>query len=182
MKKAKGFTLIELLLTLSIVILVISGIYTFLISSTNANNSVSNEIEIQTQGEKAINFMVDNLIDSYGIAMVNDKLDEAGLKSINGIQVLDKFAVSRKENVDTDTPYFSIFQLKDGQLYYLKNNLLVNDIQSSGTVISNSINSITLNPLPLGSYADAKGVKIVIELKYKDKTKTFSNTVYFRNK
>lgn len=164
-KFKKGFTLIELLVSISLILIVMVGIFTFFISTYKANNSVNDEMEIQSQGEKAINFIMDTSIDGYGV--YGEVADNNTDKTLFKIKKTDG--------------YYCIYKLKDNKLYYIKSS----DKDDEPTQkISELINSIELTPLLSSdnTFANAKGIKITIKLGKKDITKTITNEVYFRNK
>lgn len=171
-KLKKGFTLIELLISISLILIVMGGIFTFFISTYKANNSVNDEIELQSQGEKAINFMMDNIIEAKGIESVIDTKD-ADVTEQSAPTDIKKLVVSKIDST------YNIFEIKNDALYYSNSN----DVNSDAVnMISNFIYSVQISSLKDADLKSAEGIRINIYLKKKDMTKTITNEVYFRNK
>ncbi|GCD13234.1 type II secretion system protein [Clostridium tagluense] len=169
--KKKGVTLIELIITIAILSIVLSVIGSFFFTNYKALNSVNKDLELQSKGEKAINCMMDSIIDGYGVVEV---------KAIEGSPEteISKLAVTKEL-------YTSVFELRNGILYYGKGTLT--DINGKANEkVCNSIKSIMITTLPIGeSFSNCTGLKIKITMA-SDKTgkleKVFGNEVYFRNK
>lgn len=172
LKFKKGFTLIELLISISLILIVMVGIFTFFISTYKANNSVNDEMELQSQGEKAINFMMDNLIEAKGIELVIDSKD-ADVTEQSATIDIKRLVVSKIDST------YNIFEIKNYTLYYSNSNDANSDAVN---LLSNLIDSVQIEPLNGADFKGAKGIKINIKLKKKDMIKTISNEVYFRNK
>lgn len=172
--KRKGVTLIELLITLGIVSIVLSSIYTFLFTNYNTLNSVNNDLELQSQGEKAINFMIDSIIEGYGVVEV---------KATDGSDVVSSTESEiSKLSVKKDT-YVSIFELRNGVLYYGEVALETDTNEKANKEICHSIKSIIITTLPSDrSFSNCAGLKIKITMKSGKTEKVFVNEIYMRNK
>ncbi|MGK0468711.1 PilW family protein [Clostridium sp.] len=172
----KGITLIELIIAMAISAIVLSVISTFFFTNYNTLNSVNKDLELQSQGEKAINFMVDNIIEGYGVAEVK-KIDgsDVVLNSSSETEIT-KLSVIKQDSDETE--YNSNFEMDSGVLKYMKG--------TEGAVnreICKSIKSIKITPLPSGeSFTDCKGIGIKITMKSDKIEKVFVNEVYMRNK
>ena len=172
----KGFTLIELIIAMAILSIALLVISSFFFTNYNALNSVNIDLELQSQGERAINFMVDNIIDGYGVDEVK-KVDGSNVAVNSSSETeITKLSVIKQDSDETE--YTSIFELDNGVLKYMKG--------TEGAVnreICNSIKSIIITPLPSGkSFVDCTGLTIKITMESDKIEKVFVNEVYLRNK
>ncbi|MGV8983341.1 PilW family protein [Clostridium sp.] len=173
--KKKGMTLIELLIAMAILAIVLSVVSTFFLTNYNTLNSVNKDLELQSQGEKAINFMVDNIIDGYGIKTAEKLLVNIDLNSSSETEIT-KLSVAKQDS--TEKKYISVFELDKGILNYDKGT-----DGSVNTEICNGIKSIIITPLPLGkSFSSGNGLRIKITMEAGKLEKVFVNEVYMRNK
>jgi prepilin-type N-terminal cleavage/methylation domain-containing protein len=183
--KKKGITLVELIIAMAILSIVLSVISSFFFVNYKALNSVNKDLELQSQGEKAINFMVDNIIEGYGVKTVetplinlisnNETEVDENLK-LNSETEIKKLSVAKQDG--KEVKYTSVFELDNGVLNY--------DKGTDGSVngeICNGIKSIIITPLPLGkSFSSGNGLLIKITMKSDKLEKVFVNEVYMRNK
>ncbi|MCB2298706.1 PilW family protein [Clostridium tagluense] len=178
--KKKGITLIELIIAMAILAIVLSVISSFFLTNYKALNSVNKDLELQSQGEKVINFMVDNIIDGYGVKTVETPL--VNLISKNETEVNENL----KLNNETEIKKLCIERLEAGGEEYkfeLDGNTLNFYKGSEKKEICNDVSTITVTPLPSGkSFTDCKGIRIEVKLKLDKIEKKFVNEVYLRNK
>lgn len=173
--KKKGVTLIELLVTIAIISIVFSVISSFFFTNYKTLNSVNKDLELQSQGERAISFMVDNIIEGYGVESVERLLNTIALDSITETEIT-KLSVKKQDSAENK--YTSVFELDNGILNYTKG--------TDGSVkveVCNSVKSIIITPLPSGkSFSSGNGLRIKITMKSDEQEKVFVNEVYLRNK
>lgn len=178
--KKKGITLVELIIAMAILSIVLSVISSFFFVNYKTLNSVNKDLELQSQGEKTINFMVDNIIEGYGVKTVEIPL--VNLVSNNETEVNENL----KLNNETEIKKLSIERLKAGGEEY-KFELVGNTLNfykglEEKKEICNNVSTILVTPLPSGkSFTDCKGIRIEIKLKLDKIEKEFVNEVYFRN-
>lgn len=169
--KKKGITLIELIIAMAISAIVLSVISTFFLTNYKALNFVNKDLRLQSQGEKAINFMVDNIIDGYSVIEVvdhsgSDKTSESKDISIERLSIQRLEAGGEEYKFELDGNMLNFYKGVEGK-----------------KEICNDVSTIIVTPLPSNkSFIDCKGIKIKIKLESDKIEKEFVNEIYMRNK
>ncbi|KOA21413.1 hypothetical protein CLHOM_00840 [Clostridium homopropionicum DSM 5847] len=184
-KKKKGFTLMELLITLALMGIVAAAISTFFFSNYNTLFKVSKELDLQREGERAIDFISKKAMESKGIGEIQPGINTLDQNSITDVT---KFVFKiPNQDVDDTTIKGNIFWLEtvEGkvQLNYSEGNFdSVNNsyIATGKTVISTGIKSIELKSSNF--FKDASNVEVTIQLEEGQEEKTINSIIYFRNK
>ncbi|MBW9155235.1 PilW family protein [Clostridium tagluense] len=170
--KKKGITLIELIIAMAILFIVLSVISSFFFTNYKTLNLVNKDLELQSQGEKVINFMVDNIIDGYSVLEVVDIADDKDKKAESKEISIKRLSIQRLKAGGEKYK----FELEGNALNFYKG-------EEGKKEICNDVSTIILTPLPLKkSFIDCKGVRIEIKLKLDKVEKKFVNEIYLRNK
>lgn len=168
-KGKKGFTLIELITVLSIVVVVIGAVSSFLISNIKTYNMASDQIEVQDQAKKAMEFFIDKAIEAKGIGrIVNDSYGNLKVFELidSSDHVYAAFHIDRvkfgNENIElgfgTDIDHPELFEL-----------------------VAENLTAFTLEPREGTDLQNCKGLKITITTKKNNSKVTLSSEVYYRN-
>lgn len=162
----KGVTLAELIITLGIFALVLSIAYPFFISNFKFITKSKSEIEYQSEGQKALDKIVNIAMESKGIfdvKLVNNS--EEGSYAIKNIAFII--------NGDNENDSYTVeFQLKKGRLY------------CEGKEVAKGIKYIEAIPSNKNiqwpeEKSNVIGVRLIIKL---ENNKRLETEVYFRNK
>lgn len=162
--KSKGVTLIELIIALAIFSVVLSIAYSFFISNYKSLNNAQSEVEYQSQGQKAIDKIINIAMQSKGITAV-----ELGYNS-EGTSTSIKSITFQREGITETVKLY-----EKGELYYIKNNNEGDKIE-----VAKGIKYIGIGSIPEDiDFLQAEGIKIIIKL---GEDKRLETEVYFRNK
>ena len=164
--KNRGITLLELIITMAILLIVTSAIFSFFLSSNKSMNALEEKNTIQNEGEAAINRLSETT------------LNGSSIKAINGIS----FSEITGDNINITTLvinniYSSVenqYKVENGKLFFKTSD------KTSWELLSNYVQSLVITPIK-NNVGATKGIKIVLILQYKDALKTFTNQIYFRN-
>lgn len=184
----QGVTLIELLLVLAIAGIVMSSVMSFLITNIRTFDMMENDIELQQQGQFAMDFMTERIIEAI---------------EIEGIWIAPNHSViNNSSKYDIEMIVFKTLDFKTGSgstkdryVFRLKDNNLkigtisktsettYNTAKSKATIeVANYINEIEVQPIPSDAlYKDARGIRLTIKLKKDKHQQTISNQFFFRN-
>jgi len=164
--KNRGVTLLELLITLAILLVITSAIFSFFISSNKSMNTVEESNIIQNEGEIAINKFSETALNSSTIKTINAKNFNEILEADINI-----FSMNLTNNY---TSMVTQYKVENGKLYYKTSD------KTNWELISNYVHSLVISPIK-DSVGKAYGMKMTLTLKYKNGMKTFNNQIYFRN-
>jgi len=175
----KGFTTIEILLSLALAGVILSLIFSILITNINMFHDTDNDIELQQQGQFIIDFTEDKMIEASQIIYLED-MKKVAKHNTNEKVVLRKIIVKNQSN-RTDKGY--IFQLSkdtDSNTYNLKYGI---GLYGSATIeVGNYIEKIEVEPIPsYKTYSEADGVTIKLYLDVNGNKKFLKNQICFRN-
>ncbi|MCY6959295.1 prepilin-type N-terminal cleavage/methylation domain-containing protein [Clostridium brassicae] len=172
----KGITLIELIIVIALIGIILIPISNFFLTSYSNLHKVDKEIELQSQGEKALEKFVKISMMSSGIQSIKRNNEELNLQkkctSIDRIVLKNSSASSEEEDYD-------VFQLIDNKLWYVRGEKDL-DATKMGKVIGENISSINVEETK--NLKEAEGIYLVINLSYKDVKSVVESKVYFRNK
>lgn len=175
----KGFTLIELIISLALTGIVLSIIFSILISNISMFHINDKDIELQQQGQFIIGFLEDKIIESTGITYLQDS---------NGItkhETHEKVNLKKIifKNIPEATDKGYIFQLSKDPSYNYYNIKYGIGLSGTPTVeVGNYIEKIEVEPIPLDSiYTEAKGLAFEILFNFEGKKKIFRTQLFFRN-
>ncbi|MGH4118664.1 PilW family protein [Clostridium sp.] len=163
--KMKGFTLIEILITLAILGVVLSVIYTFFFNNYKTINKAQIEIEIQSEGEKVIEKISNVAIQCSEMKLTTLDSDD----KIDNIDDSIEFIVKERDESIVTEPY--TFIVKETHTFTLISD---NRLCLDGVVLGQFIQYIACTKI-------TNGVQIEIKLKNMDVEKSISTTIYFRN-
>ena len=184
----KGFSLVELLVVLGIAAIVISAIGTFLIMNLKSFHLSSDESQLQSQGQKAMNQLMSSLIEAKKITAIEGfKPSADGSKSENTVDLLTignnyitKIVI---ENANTTNNSY-VFEHHLHNTDEENNKLIWGEGSSTNanSIAATFIETLKIEPLPQNStYQSAKGLKIQLILKENETMLQLENQVYFRN-
>lgn len=189
--KKRGFTLIELLIAFGIMGIVATAISTFFFSNFRIINKTSIEIYLQSEGESAINLIVQKAMGSNGILLVEE----------NGIDITNNeiSEVSTEKNINKivfgssdGTNEHYIFQLYGNKLLYgkgektkdLDNDNILSENEVKSERIFENVEEVSIKSNE--NYIASKSISIKIKLgKIQGNIrgeKEVNSEVYFRNK
>lgn len=186
-KKKRAFTLLELIITLSITVLVLGSIYTFLITNSKTIMSAEINTDLQTESQK-----IQNEILKYGT-------ESKGIASLNGDEIKDRNKVlysilDNNGQADISEVTFEAEGAKHKFTFDNSSGVLTVRKDSEGVVeLSKNIKEFKIRPLDYrmkgkesGDFYEANGAEISFVLKvkkgYSDVTIPSSVIVKFRNK
>lgn len=205
----KGFTLIEVIISMAIMGIVLVAIYSLFFSNYKTLNTVNSGVELQSQGEEAMNHLVDTALSANKVNYIKDG-NGNDITEFNG---LDRKRISEisfttvKLNKETNVvdDYIEKFTLQidsDNKisdtegLYKIYCTEEEKDGAKKTVFVASFISSIEVTPFAEDSRSlikveDIKGIEFTITLKKwkSGKTgraedlmiKTISNKVNFRN-
>lgn len=184
----QGLTLIELIVAFGIAGILITLIGSFFITYVKSFHRSANQVELQQQGQFAMDFLKRNIVSSMGIFDM-----EGFLEGANEERNIKKIIFNMKEKDDGD-PSDLIFELKEtNKLFYGVGKIVVSDegeekfLGSATSEVACYIKKIVVKPLPedityeQGKYQEAKGIKVTIELEKEGEVERISSNFYFRN-
>lgn len=177
---SKGYTVIELMVTIAILGVLFTTIITSFSTKMNICGSVDREVELQQQGLFMLYFIEEKIIESKGIAYVEDVSGKL-MHHTNEKVKIKKIKFENNENSVIKGYVFNLTK-RAGTNYY--NLLYGKDSSNTGTVeVGNFIENIELEPIPSDfSYNDSKGIVLRINLIYKENRFCVENSFCFRNK
>lgn len=171
-KIKKGFTLLEILIVLSIMGIVATSVYTFFFNNYKILNNTSIELDLQSEGQKVIDFIINKSMEASAIVEVyvnNDNIN-------NKITSLTVDNVTRLVLKRSDGK-FRVFQVEgegeEKKLYY------IDDAEASQEVAKN-IDFIDISSDT--SLQDTNTINITLNLKLKNVPKVIESQVNLRNK
>jgi prepilin-type N-terminal cleavage/methylation domain-containing protein len=167
-KNKKGFTLIELIVALSIAVIVISAVGSFLVSNLKSFNMANDQIDSQAQAKKALEFFTDTVMQGSGITTDMDSTQDYTKVTAMNVTGYGSFTVDRSDPLNIQFKYKALDDMDN-------------------TLIAQYLTSFTLEPLPQStgmsfSSSNCTGVKITVTTKKNNAQVTLDNEVYFRNK
>ena len=162
-KCTKGFTLIEVIIAMSIMGMVTVIIYSLFFSNYKTMNTVNSGVELQTQGEQAMNYIVNTSLSANGINYIIDESGTKFEKFKKADSIPDNIKISKisfktvKYNKATgilNNNYEVIFSLEKNVEYELSSgeksyNLEVKETLSAidGLKVAQFISAIEVKPL-----------------------------------
>lgn len=186
--KKKGFTLIEVLIALGIMGIVAVAISTFFFSNFRIINETSVEIDLQREGEGAINLILEKAMGSNGILLVEENGINITNNAISGDSSINKIIFG---SIDGTNEHY-IFQLYGNKLLYGKGEV-TKDLDNDNILSENEVKSERIFENVEGliiksneNYTVSKSISIEIKLgKIQGNIrgeKEVNSEVYFRNK
>ena len=204
-KCQKGFTLIEVVISMSIMGMVMMVIYSMFFTNYKTMNTVNTGVELQSQGESAMNYLVDAAISAKAINSIKDKngevlqLNTSDNKEITEISFTTVKFNKTDGTVDDDFINKMILQANSNNAISLTEGLYKmyrveeNPAGDKNIFISSFISSIKVKPFGINLTGpvildDIKGIEFTITLQKMNSgrvgdlmTKTITNKVKFRN-
>lgn len=129
MNKNKGVTLVELIVILGLIGIIITPVFTLLISNLKTYNRLETQLELSYEAQKISKYLLDNTIESNSIDVVNSfkltdgQLNHNGIVIANYVDVLD----IDKEN---DNVTFNITLKKDNLIKEFKVKVKLRNVKS----------------------------------------------------
>lgn len=165
--KKRGFTLIELLITLAIMGIVATAISTFFFSNIRIINETSIEIDLQREGEAAINLILERAMGSSGILLVEENGSDVTDTELSGLSIQSSINKIVFGAIDGTGQHY-IFEFYNNKLLYGKGEI-------TQTINKNTI--LDLNEVePLRTYENIEEVIVSSNEKYRD-TKSINLTI-----
>lgn len=156
-RKAKGFTLVEVLITLAILGIILTVIFTFFLTNYKTLNKAQIEIELQSEGDKVINKISNVAIQCSAMNLYI--LNDDGTITLNDVGTID----SESEYIEFIGKESNKFTLDSSKKLFL-----------DGVELGQFIEYIACTKI-------TNGVELEIKLRNKDIEKFISTTIYFRN-
>ncbi|WZL71458.1 prepilin-type N-terminal cleavage/methylation domain-containing protein [Clostridiaceae bacterium 35-E11] len=186
--KNQGLTLIELIVAFGIAGILMAVIGSFLMTHVKSFHRSANQMELQQQGQFAMDFLKRNIVSARGIFDI-----EGSLEGANEERNISKIIFDMKEKNDGKLSDL-VFELKEtNKLFYGVGKIIVTSesekkfLGSAKTEVANYIKKIVVKPLPediiyeQGKYEQAKGINVVIELEKEGEKERISSSFHFRN-
>jgi prepilin-type N-terminal cleavage/methylation domain-containing protein len=162
----RGITLIELIVTLAIVLIVTSAIFSFFIPSTKSLNNIEVSNTLQNEGENAI-----KKISEYSMGA-------SSIKNINSVNFNEE---AFKSATEISNITFNLFDIEEHQYTVEVNKLFFKKSgENNKKVISNYVEKLIFEPIK-NNEDKTYGIKINLILKLNNTSKEFQNRIYFRN-
>lgn len=182
LKDNKGVTLIELIMVLGIASILLAAIGSFLVTNVRYFNMANDQAEIQGHAQRLMKDFADLVIESRGIASIENNTDININLNSQGINDITKVVFYYPVGASYANSVFEHNLSPDGKEM---DNQVAWDravtIGSQSKTVS-FIKEFKLQPLPAGtSYANCKGVEIVIRAKKNQAELELENHIYFRN-
>ncbi|MCY6484586.1 prepilin-type N-terminal cleavage/methylation domain-containing protein [Clostridium aestuarii] len=162
--KNKGYTLLELLIVLGIMGMVMIPVSSFFFSNYRTLNEISGELDLQREGEKAINSIVNEAVSSKGIKQIN-------VYTSDGDEFINDITFTALNNSEIK------FSVESNQLYCKKGS-------STKQAKAKNVKHIKIE-YKAAKIDEAKGISIIVYLetgKNNKVSKKVKGEVYFRNK
>lgn len=179
----KGFTLVETLITAAIFFIVLSILYTFFNTNYKSYSSTETEINLQEEGDKAIEKITEK---AMGCSMVLQVVNENDLTvyshSDESSEEEKKDFISIKsikiDNVFKKNAYYQ-FYLKENKLYMSTGD------DKNEKAIAKDVDKLMIKPAGNERYfAGTKGIYVKLQLskgRKKSTKKIVETEIYFRN-
>lgn len=161
----KGFALVEMMVVLGLIGLILLPLFAFLMNNINMYNRADDEIELQYQGQMAMNTLIDKIIETKGIYRVYGKNRTNITNSIKNNSIGKVIFKKDGKNL--------CFEHKFSELFYGNNSW-------ANVVYADFIEDFQIEPIG-GPYENCKGIKIKIKCKKNKSLLTVTNQIYFRN-
>lgn len=181
--KKKGFTLIETLITTAIFIIVLSILYTFFNTNYKSYSSTEAEINLQEEGDKAIEKITEKAMQCSKVLQVVDEndvtvyyYDDESSEEENNYDISIKSI--KIDNVFEENKYYK-FYLKENKLY------MSTDDAHTGILIAEDVEKLLIKPAGNeGYFQGTKGMYVKFQLaagRGNDLKKVVETEIYFRN-
>lgn len=189
--KKRGFTLIELLIAFGIMGIVATAISTFFFSNFRIINKTSIEIDLQSEGESAINLIVQKAMGSNGILLVEENRIDITNNEISEVSTEKNINKIVFGSIDGTNEHY-IFQLYGNKLLYgkgektkdLDNDNILSENEVKSERIFENVEEVSIKSNE--NYIASKSISIKIKLgKIQGNIrgeKEVNSEVYFRNK
>lgn len=183
LKNEKGVTLVELLVTLGIMGIVLSAIFTFFLFNYRSFIRSEDQVEAQYQAQIAMNELIENVIGAEGIAI-------AELQNTGENKYLVKTIVFKIYEESEDEDSFIKVEYKNQRLYRTdKVNISASeDIKNKykgDTFTTNQyaigIEDFQIQLIGTEDYKKSKGIKLFITSNMNNEEVSLENQIYFRN-
>ncbi len=169
-RNKKGFTLLELIISMAILSIVMSAIYSFFLSDYKSLNRVSSEVEIQTQAEKAIEKITNIGMESSSVIISTEGTDEKIDNSVEYLKLSKNLVMEHT------------FTVEDNKLML---STIDNGVDKGKIEIANLVKYVICKEITVND----NGIKVIgieIEIDFeagiKDKVyKVVKSEIYFRN-
>ena len=176
LKEKKGFTLVELLVTLGIMCIVMTAIFTFFIFNYNTYHKAEDRIEAQYNVQKVMGEFIDSIIAAEKIIAITDRQGNT-INFFNN----DFYKIGQIRFKIGDKYY--IFKHEDDEIRrgYTTSQT---DEPASYMTIASSIAAFEITPVPYDvgtTYNDCKGLQIRFTGKKNNQFVEVKNKIFLRN-
>ncbi|WP_138202756.1 PilW family protein [Haloimpatiens lingqiaonensis] len=179
----KGFTLVETLITTAIFLIVLSILYTFFNANYKNYSSTEAEINLQEEGDRAIEKITEKAMQCSKILQVVDENDVTVYDHNDGIGEIEKKDIISIKSIKID----NVFEESKYYKFYLKENKLYmsTDDTHTGILIAEGIEKLLIKPAGNEGYFQGnKGMYVKLQLSTGRKNglkKVVETEIYFRN-
>lgn len=176
----RGFTTIELILAILIAGIIMGAVGTFITFNMRSFNGTTDIIDIQYEGQLAVNQIVDIARESTGIVGISD-LSGTNIKNRNELITPGAITFEHKELVSGSGEETTIFRIAYVD-HEINVKITYNDASTVEYVIADNISSFKVKPVNGINFETAKGMDIQIELLNNEAKMNVNSQVKFRNK
>ncbi|MGL5347441.1 MAG: hypothetical protein ACRDA3_08815 [Peptostreptococcaceae bacterium] len=172
MKRKKGFLLLESIVSLSLIVILVSLLYSLLFFCLNMKNNVEDKIELQQQALEITNYIEKVIGDSYGI--INKDLNYNSKDLIPVISI--KCRYRNGENIENTIKDKEISLKKDTKKLFINTLNKLGQSEQGGYEIGCYIDN-----LYIAVYENGRLAKIKLELSKNNQIYDTEFDLYIRN-
>ncbi|MBU3189516.1 prepilin-type N-terminal cleavage/methylation domain-containing protein [Clostridium bowmanii] len=175
-RNKKGFTLVELIISMAILSIVMTAIYSFFLSDYKSLNRVSTEVEIQTQAEKAIEKITNIGMESSSVKISTAGTDEKIDNSVEYLKLTKNLVMEHTEYTEYT------FTVEDNKLML---DTIDNGVDEGKIEIANLVEYVICKEITTNG-SGTKVIGIEIEIAFEggirdNEDKIVKSEIYFRN-
>ncbi|MEL7598423.1 MAG: prepilin-type N-terminal cleavage/methylation domain-containing protein, partial [Clostridiaceae bacterium] len=159
--KKRGLTLIELLITLGIISVVFTTIFSLFITNYKSLNKSQLEVELQSEAQKSMEKITNKVLQANKISELKDISNNSKIKDSAEVVI---------SSISFDDKAYG-FSLNNDKL-----------IDENNNEIARNVKEIKIKPVPENSkFEDATGIKFNVKFEKGGATKEIETEVSFRN-
>lgn len=177
-RNAYGYAILETILILSLVGIILTPMASFLMGNIAYYNRACDQIELQYQGQVAMNTITKEIIDAQAIA----RQPILGIYNEDGESHRIIKKISFKRSDASGRSKFIVYEHKmgEGNILKLFKTIGTSSNSPATTEFADYIEYLQIEPID-GDFMDCRGITIGIQLKKNHTTFTLTKALYFRN-